>query len=99
MHYFCPQGEQSTEGPNLFGLFGRKVAVDSSFKSYSLAAIYKDIVWNEDNLFQFLHAPKKFIPGTKMIFDGIQSKQDRKGNYSSTDLTAKYLTHSARSVS
>ena len=55
------------------------MAVDQSFKSYSLAAIYKDIMWTEDNLFQFLEAPKRFIPGTKMIFDGIQSSQDRKG--------------------
>ena len=55
------------------------MADDANFKAYSLAAIYKDIMWNEDHLFKFLEAPKKFIPGTKMIFDGIQSKQDRLG--------------------
>ena len=43
--------------------------------------MYKDIVWTESNLFQFLHAPKKFIPGTKMVFAGLQSKQERKGKY------------------
>ena len=55
------------------------MADDANFKSYSVAAIYKHIVWTEDNLFVFLKAPKIFIPGTKMIFDGIQSEKDRKG--------------------
>ena len=73
------QGEQSASGPNLFGVFGRRVADDSNYQQYSLAVLYKDIVWNENNLFTFLHAPRKFIPGTKMVFPGIQSGKDRKG--------------------
>lgn len=43
--------------------------------------LYKDILWTENNLFLFLNAPKKFIPGTKMIFPGIQSAQDKKGRH------------------
>lgn len=74
------QDEQSTSGPNLFGVFGRRVADDNNYQQYSLAVLYKDIVWNENNLFKFLHAPRKFIPGTKMLFQGIQSSKDRKGN-------------------
>ncbi len=69
----------SNHGPNLKGLFGRRVADDNNFKSYSLAAEYKDIVWNEENLSQFLTNPRKFIPGTKMLFPGIRHKQDRRG--------------------
>lgn len=77
----CLQNEKSAEGPNLHGLFGRRVADDSGYQSYSLAVQYKDIVWSESNLFQFLYAPRKFIPGTKMIFPGIKSEKDRKGMY------------------
>lgn len=73
------QGEQSASGPNLFGVFGRRVADDNNYQKYSLAVLYKDIVWNEKNLFKFLRAPRKFIPGTKMFFPGIQSGGDRKG--------------------
>ncbi len=49
-------------------------------------------MWTEDNLFQFLHAPKKFIPGTKMIFDGIQSRQDRKGTVPKSSSSAQTPT-------
>lgn len=57
------------------------MADDNAYQSYSPAVLYKDIVWTENNLFQFLHAPRKFIPGTKMIFPGIKSKKDRKGDF------------------
>ena len=67
------------EGPNLHGVFGRKVAEDTSYLKYSLASMYKDITWNEDNLMQFLEDPKKFIPGTKMLFKGLKSVEQRKG--------------------
>ena len=69
------------EGPNLYRLFGRRVANDINYTSYSLAAQYKDIVWTEDTLSLFLKAPRKFIPGTKMLFPGIRHRQDRKGTY------------------
>ena len=76
---YTSQGEQSPAAPNLFNLFGRRVANDTAYQHYSPAVMYKDIVWDDNNLFQFLHAPRRFIPGTKMIFPGIKSKQDRKG--------------------
>ena len=67
------------EGPNLHGVFGRKVAEDTSYLKYSLASMYKDITWNEDNLMRFLEDPKKFIPGTKMLFKGLKSVEQRTG--------------------
>lgn len=73
------QGVTSEKGPNLFGLFGRRVANDESFQNYSVALQYKDIKWTESHLLQFLESPKGFIPGTKMIFSGLKSKQKRKG--------------------
>ena len=36
------------------------------------------ITWGEDTLFDYLKAPKKYIPGTKMVFAGLKKEKDRK---------------------
>jgi hypothetical protein len=48
-----------------------------SLRSYTEANIKKGIVWGEDTLMEYLINPKKFIPGTRMVFAGIKREQER----------------------
>ncbi|XP_005374742.1 PREDICTED: cytochrome c-like [Chinchilla lanigera] len=57
-------------GPNLHGLFGQKTGQAVAF-SCTDANKNKGITWGEDTLMKYLENPKKYIPGTKMIFPGI----------------------------
>ena len=58
------------------GLFGRKTGQAPGF-SYTKANIDKGITWGEDTLDIYLTNPKKYIPGTKMVFAGLKKKKDR----------------------
>ena len=50
------------QGPNLGGLFGRQSGTMEGF-SYSKANKEKAVHWAEDTLYDYLLAPKKYIPG------------------------------------
>ena len=65
------------QGPNLYGIFGRKTGGAEGYY-YSKANLEKNIIWDEATLFDYLKAPKKYIPGTKMVFAGIKKDNDRK---------------------
>jgi len=65
------------QGPNLHGLFGRHTGSVPGF-SYSDANKNKDIRWGGDTLWIYLKDPKKYIPGTKMIFAGLKKDEERK---------------------
>jgi cytochrome c len=64
-------------GPSLAGIIGRKAGTVEGF-SYSDANKNSGVVWDEANLDTYLVDPKKFMPGTKMVFAGMKKEAERK---------------------
>jgi cytochrome c len=64
-------------GPPLWGVVGRPSASVPGY-SYSTAMKAYNHVLTPENLFTYLQAPMKVVPGTKMTFVGLSSPTDRK---------------------
>lgn len=65
-------------GPKLQGIFGRKAGTVPDFKTYSPALVASGIVWSDDTLDAFLHAPTKLVPGTAMSIVRVDDARDRR---------------------
>lgn len=71
------EGEPHKQGPNLHGLFGRKVGSVDDFTMYSDALKTADFVWTPDKLDAWLQSPREFLPGNRMSFVGLPKADDR----------------------
>jgi cytochrome c len=67
---------QNQIGPSLFSVVGRAAASVADF-SYSAAMKRSGIVWTPDQLMAYLKAPRKYVPGVKMMFPGLSDENDR----------------------
>jgi len=63
-------------GPSLHDINGRKAAAVEGF-TYSPAMKNSGITWTDAALSEYLRAPMKMVPGTKMAFAGIANEQNR----------------------
>merc|ERR1712154_147238 len=71
--YFDNVGGEMTAGVlSLMNTRGR-VAVCGAISHYN----DKGVIWGQDTLDIYLTNPKKYIPGTKMVFAGLKKKKDR----------------------
>lgn len=78
-HNFA-EGAGAKVGPDLYNVVGRPIAGKEGF-AYSDALKKHDpngqADWTYQKLDEWLTNPKKFAPGTKMTFNGIDNPQDR----------------------
>lgn len=64
-------------GPSLFGMFGQKAGSAAGY-AYSPANKNSGLTWDEATLDEYLTAPMKMVPGTKMTYAGMADAAKRK---------------------
>jgi cytochrome c len=69
-------GPSAKIGPNLHGVFGRKVGSLPAY-AYSPAMRGQSFVWDAAELDRWLTQPNDLIPGTAMAFGGLPNRADR----------------------
>jgi cytochrome c len=74
----CHSGDAGVNkiGPSLHGVVGRHSGSVPGY-TYSDANKNSGIVWTPEKLFQYLEAPQRVVPGTKMSFAGFSDPQTR----------------------
>jgi cytochrome c len=69
------EGAKNAVGPVLNGVLGRPAGTYPGY-SYSDANKGSGITWDEATLKEYLKNPRTKVPGTKMIFPGLQKEDD-----------------------
>jgi len=72
----CDAGGAHKNGPNLNGMFGRQSGKADGYE-FTEANKGSGIIWSDKHLFEYLVNPKKYIPGTKMVFAGLKKDKER----------------------
>lgn len=70
------RGGRDRIGPNLWGVLGRPVASRPGYR-YSSAMASLGGSWTNERMYEFLGAPLRSVPGTKMKFAGIGRAEER----------------------
>jgi cytochrome c len=70
------EGAKNLVGPELNGLEGRKSGSAEGY-SYTDANKNSGITWDEAQFKEYITNPRAKIPGTKMVFAGISSENER----------------------
>lgn len=69
-------GQPHKVGPNLAGIFGRKVAGAEGF-TYSAALKGANFTWDRATLDRWIEKPSAVVPANAMAFAGIANAADR----------------------
>ncbi len=64
-------------GPSLAGLWGQKAGHADGFVRYSKGLKSADFIWDENKLNAWLTNPRAMIPGTYMVFRGVDNERAR----------------------
>lgn len=73
--HMAPEKAKNLVGPSLAGVVGRKAGTAAGYH-YTDANKDSGITWDEAELKKYLKDPKGVVPGTKMVFPGLQAEQD-----------------------
>lgn len=71
------KGAGNHNGPNLFGIVGRKAGTREGFQYYSDELKSADFVWTPELLDLWFANPGSFLPNSAMIFPPITDPQRR----------------------
>jgi cytochrome c len=61
-------GAPHRQGPNLYGIFGRKAATVDGFNKYSEALARSGLTWDEETIERWIEDAAAALPGTSMNY-------------------------------